>query len=111
MKTIYLALEVPEGDWQRATDELYVSDSALTRRLEMVLSARFPAIVQPVRNAVMLKIADAVTSRRALQLAAEMAELDGGTGAVLENAMGMAELQQAFGAIDGCLEVISRHGG
>lgn len=112
MKTIYLAVEVPDVEWQRATDELYVSDSALTRRLEMVLGARFAAAVAPVRNAVMLKLGDAVTIRTALQIAAEVVEASGGDGSgVLNDPVDVAELAQAHTAVSASLDVIARHGG
>lgn len=110
MKTLYLGVVVSDADFDRMTDELYVSDSALTRRLEMVLSAKAEGVVvEPVRNAVMLKIGDAMTVRDALKIAAEAGEAAADSD--LEGALDMAELHQAFSAVNGCLEVIHRHGG
>lgn len=108
MKTIYLAVEVPDDDFERAVDELYVSDSALTRRLEMVLQARFGAMVEPVRNAVMLKIADAQQALDALE--ERTPGVTGGAFAALETEDGVYDAQ-AIRALSGALWVVQRHGG
>lgn len=108
MKTVYLAVEVSDDEFERAVDELYVSDSVLTRRLEMVLQARFGAVVEPVRNAVMLKIADA---QQALDALEERTPGVTGPGFVALETEDEQWDAQAIRALSGALWVVQRHGG
>jgi hypothetical protein len=69
MSTLFLALEFPhDADFEAAAIAAYEPDSAFLKHLELVVQSHFaPSMVNPVRDAVILKVADAQTCVAALE--------------------------------------------
>jgi hypothetical protein len=69
MSTLFLALEFPhDEDFDAATAAACEPDSSFIKHLELVVQSHFaPAIVNPVRDGVILKVADAQTCAAALE--------------------------------------------
>jgi hypothetical protein len=69
MKTLFLALEFPhDEDAEAATRAAYEPDSAFIKHLELVVQSHYaPSIVNPVRDGVILKVADAQACVNALE--------------------------------------------
>lgn len=99
MKTLYLEVNVPDDDWDTLTENA----QDIARKLEVELvGLGYTAMAQPVRNGVLLKVAQAQRALDALE----------GLDSLPEDYMSALPADhEAAAAIRACLEVIERHGG
>jgi hypothetical protein len=109
MTTLFLALEFPhDEDFEAATAAAYQPDSSFLKHLELVVQSHYaPAMVNPVRDGVILKVADARIALYAVQV---LTGILAGAAGTLEDPPDMDAALQTQDVLTRALSVIASGG-